>query len=89
MVDRLFGHHLTHIGTSGRITDHCGTAADQSDRFVACHLETFHQAECHKVSDMKAVCGRVEANVENGLSVVYEFFDLFFIGYLGDQTAGN
>ena len=28
VLDGFRCHHLTHVGTSGRITDHCGTATD-------------------------------------------------------------
>ena len=52
------------------------------DRFVSCHLETFHQAQCHEMSYMKAVSGWVKTDVENCLSFVYHFTDFFFICYL-------
>ena len=32
-------HHMTHIGKSGWITDHSGTATDQCDRSVSGHLK--------------------------------------------------
>ena len=60
----------------------------QGDRLVACHLQTFHQAQCHEMSYMKAVCGRVKTDIENGFSFVDQFFDLFFVCNLGDQTSG-
>ena len=50
-------------------------------------LQTLHQAKCHEVSDMKAVCGRVKADVKRRLSVVYEITDLFFICYLCNQSS--
>ena len=87
VLDGFFCHHLTHICSSGRVTDHTGTAAEKCDRTVACHLKTFHQAECHKMSYMKTVCCRVKANVEGCLSVIYHFFDLVFICYLGNQAS--
>ena len=89
MVDRLSCHHLTHVGTSGWISDHGGSATDQSDRLVSCHLKSLHQAECHKVSYVQTVCSRIKSDVEYGFAVVDQFFDFFFVGYLRDQTAGN
>ena len=87
VLDGFFGHHLTHICSSGRITDHTGTAAEKCNRAVACHLQTFHQAECHEMSYMKAVCGRVKADIESSFTVVYHFFDLIFVCYLGNQAS--
>ena len=89
MLDDLRSHHLTHICTSGWVTYHTGSAADQGDRLISCHLETFHQAQCHEMSYMKAVSGWVKTDVENCLSFVYHFTDFFFICYLGDQASGN
>ena len=66
-----------------------GTASDQGDWLVACLLQTLHQAKCHKMSDMKAVRGRVKADVKCRLSVVYEIADLFFICYLCNQSSCN
>ena len=89
MLDRFFCHHLTHVGSSGRIADHRCTSADQGNRFIAGHLQTFHQTKCHKMSYMKAVCRRVKTDVENSFSIIYQFLDFFFVCYLRDQSAGN
>ena len=35
---------------------------------------------------MKAVCGRVKTDIENGFSFIDQFFDLFFVCNLGDQV---
>ena len=88
MLDHLRGHHLSHVGTSGRIADHAGTAANEGDRLVACHLQTFHQAQCHEMTNMQAICGRVESNVEGCFSFVYHLFDFFFVCNLGNEAAG-
>ena len=88
MLDRLRCQHLAHIRTSGRIADHAGAAAKYCDRLVACHLQTFHQAQCHEMTYMKAVCGRVKTDIENSFSFVDQFFDLFFVCNLGDQASG-
>ena len=89
MLDGLYRHHGTHIGTSAGVADHAGTAADQGDGLVACHLQTLHQAKCHEVSDMKAVCRGIKADIEGCFAVVDEFFDFFFVCHLRDQAAGN
>ena len=87
VLDGLDSHHRAHIGTAGRVADHSGAAADQRDRLVACHLHALHQAERHKVANMQAVRGRIEADVEGCLAVVDHLADLFFVRYLRDQTA--
>ena len=79
MLNGLLGHHGTHVTSAGGITDHCGTTADQSDRLVTCHLHSLHQAQCHEMSHVKAVCGRIKTDVEGSLSVIDQFLDLLFI----------
>ena len=88
MLDGFLGQHLTHIGSSGWVTDHTGSAAKKGDWSVSCHLKTLHQAKCHEMSYMKAVCGRVKSDVEGSLTVVYHFLNLIFVSYLGDQPSG-
>ncbi len=89
MPNHLRRHHLPHVGSPGRISDHGSPASDQGDRFIAALLQAFHQAERHEVSHMEAVRRRVKADIEHGLSVIYHLSDLIFIGYLRDQPAGN
>ena len=57
MLDGLLGHHGTHIGTTGRVADHGGTAANQGDGPVSGHLQPLHQAQSHKVAHMEGVSG--------------------------------
>ena len=40
------------------------------------------------MSYMKAVCGRVKSDIESSLSVVDQFFNLFFVCNLGDKASG-
>jgi len=82
-------HHLAHITSSGRIAYHSRTTTDQSDRFVSRHLQTFHQAQCHKMPYMQTVCSRVKPDVKSRFSIIDQIFNFFFVGYLGDQTTGN
>ena len=41
------------------------------------------------MSNVKAVCCRIKADVEGSLSVVYKLFDFFFVCYLRNKAAGN
>ena len=88
VLDLFFCQHLTHIGLSGGIAHHTGTAANQSDGFVSCHLETFHQTQCHEMSYMKAVCCRIKSNVKYCFSVVDQITYHILVRYLGDEASG-
>ena len=87
VLDGFFCQHLTHIGPSGRVTDHSCSAAEKGDRTVSCHLQSLHQAKSHEVTYMKAVCCRVKANIECGFPVIYHLFDLVFVCNLCDQAT--
>ena len=89
VVDVLLGQHLAHIRPAGGIADHGGTAANQSDGFVAGHLQPLHQGQGHEMACGEAVGGAVKANIEGGLAVVNHFLDFFLVGHLGDEAAGN
>ena len=89
MLDCLRCHHLTHICSSGWITDHSCSSTDQCDWFISCFLQTFHQTQCHEMSYVKAVCCRVKSDVECSLSIVDQVFDPVFVCYLCDQTSCN
>ncbi len=89
VLNGFWCHHLSHIGTTGWITDHGRTTADQRNRLVSCHLQTFHQTQCHKMSHMQTVSCRVKTDIKYRFSIVDEFLDFFLVGYLCDQTAGN
>ena len=82
------GHHLAHIGTAGWVANHCGTAADEGNWLVACHLQTLHQAQRHEVTYMEAIGSGVKANVKGCLAVIYHLSNFFFIGYLCQQATG-
>ena len=88
MIDLLDGHHLTHIGTTGRVTDHTGTTADQGDRLIAGLLQTLHQGQCHKVTYMQRICRRVKADIEGRLPVIDQITNLLLIGNLRNQSSG-
>ena len=87
MIDHLRRHHGSHISTSRRISDHAGSAADQCNRFISRHLQSLHQAECHEMSHMKAVCGGVEADIEYSLSVIDQLLDLLLVCQLCEKSS--
>ena len=89
MVDIIGGEHLPHIGTAGGVTDHGGTAADEGDGFVPCHLQTLHQRKRHKMAGGQAIGGAVKADIEGRLALVDHLFDLILVGHLCNQAAGN
>ena len=60
------------------VADHRGAAADQGNRTVAGHLQTFHQAQRHKVTNMQRVRRRVKSNIKGRLAAVNQFLNQFF-----------
>ena len=89
VLDGLLSHHRPHIRTAGGVSDHSSTTANEGNGLIASHLQPLHQAQCHKVSNMERVSRGIKANIERSLAVVDHLADLFFIGHLGDQAAGN
>ena len=89
MLNGFGRHHGAHIRSSRGISDHTGSAADKSNRLVACHLKPLHQAKRHEVADMERIRRGVKADVKNGFSVVDKLPDFFFVRYLSDEAAGN
>ena len=65
--------------------NHTCTATHKGYRLITCHLEALHQAECHKMSHMKAVGSRIKAYIEHSLSLIYHLADFFLVSYLGYQ----
>ena len=87
VVDRLNRHHRSEIGSSGGISDHSGSAADQRDRLVSGFLQTLHEKKCHKVADMQRICRRVKTDIERRLACVDQLGDFLFIRELGKQSS--
>ena len=87
VIDRFTCHHFTHIRLARRIPDHAGSASEKGNRFISCHLQPFHQAQGHKMTDMQAVRCRVEPNIESSFAGIHQLSDGIFVSYLGDQTA--
>ena len=53
VLDSFLCEHLSHVRLARRVAYHACSAAQQSDRLVACHLQTFHKAKCHKVTNVE------------------------------------
>ena len=87
VIDGLFGHHASHVGSSGRIAYHSGSATDQCNRFVSCHLKPLHQAQSHEMPHMQTVCSRIKTDVKNGFPIVDQFLNLFFVCQLRKQPS--
>ena len=87
VLNLLRCHHRTHIRSSGRISDVSCTASDQRDRFISCHLQTFHQTKRHKVPYMKTICCWIKSNIKCCLSFIYQFGDSLLVCHLRDQTS--
>ena len=88
VLNRLRGHHGTHIRPAGGVADIAGAAANQCDRAVARHLEPLHQAQRHKVSHMERIGRGVKANVKHGFAVVHQLPNFLLIRDLSNQLAG-
>ena len=83
------GHHLSEVGSSGRVAYHCGSSAHKGYRLVACHLESLHQAKSHEVSHMERIRRRVESDIKRRLAVVNKLSDFFLVCHLSDKTSGD
>ena len=88
MLDCLRCHHLTHICSTGRIPDHSSTAPDQSNRLIASLLQSLHQAQCHKMSNMQTIRRRIKPNIKRSLPVIHQIPDKRLIRNLRNQSSG-
>ena len=86
VVDGFNGHHLAHIGLSGRVANHRGAAAHQRNRTVSRTLHVRHRHDWDVVTDVQGIGGRVEADVEGG-RILELFVKLIFKRHLGDKAA--
>ena len=87
MHDGIDRHHRTGIGPAGRISNHAGSAAQKGNRTVPRHLQPLHQAQCHKMTHVKAVRGRVKPDVEGRLARIDHLADAVLIRQLSKQSA--
>ena len=88
MVDILLCQHFAHISAAGRVANHSRASANQSNRLIACHLQTLHECQRHEMTGSQRICRAVEANVEFGLARVDHFADLRLVRDLLDKASG-
>ena len=88
VINIFYSKNFSKVASAGRITDHTCTAANQCYRLVSCHLKSFHQTKCHKMTYMQAVCRRVKSYIECGLTVIYHFAYFFFVCDLSNKPSG-
>ena len=79
MLNIFSGQHFTHIGSPGRVADHCGASANQRDRFIARHLQALHQRQRHKMSRRQAVRRAVKPDVKRRFACIDQIPDLRFV----------
>ena len=87
VVDVLLRQHFAHVGAAGRVANHSRASANQSNRLIACHLQTLHECQRHEMTGSQRICRAVEANIELGLARVDHFADLRLVRDLRDQSA--
>ena len=62
--DEFRSQHLAHFVLAAGVANHAGAAAKQHDRTVTSSLHMAHHHQRDEVTNMQAVGGRVEANIE-------------------------
>ena len=65
-VNGFHGQHFSHIGFSGRVTNHGCSAAHKRDGLVTRPLHMSHGHDRNIVPDMQAVGGRVKSYIKSG-----------------------
>ena len=88
VLNLLGRHHRAHIRSARRVADIARTAADKRNRAVACHLQSFHKAQSHKMTYMKAVCRGVKAYIKGSLAVVYKLSYFILVRNLRYKPSG-
>ena len=87
VVDSFYCHHFTHVSFTGRVTDHCCTAAYQTDRSVAASLHVCHCHYCQEMTNVQGICCGVDTDIECYAAFFKKGFDFFFMGQLFDKAA--
>ncbi len=87
MLYRFFRHHLTHIRSARRVAYLCSTAAYKYYRLMPCFLHIAHDHKLHKVSHVKAICGRVKTNIERYALATQKFVQFLFPNRLLNKTS--
>ena len=87
LIDRIDGHYLTHVSLSRWIADLACTAAQQEYRCMTVLLHVHHGDHRNEVSDVQAVCCRVESDVEFDFLISEQFSELLRIRALRNQSS--
>ena len=87
MVDLLDGEHFAHVHFAGRIADHAGAAADERDGAMTRALHMRHRHDRDKVSDVKAVRGRVKAHIKRDGALLHARAKLLLVHDLPNEPA--
>ena len=87
LVDGVHVHELTHVGTAGGVSNHAGAAAQQHHRSVSVLLHVHHDDDLHEVTNVQAVCGGVESDVELDFLLGQKLANSLFICDLLDEST--
>ncbi len=77
MAEGFFIKEFALLAFHRRVANHACCSSNKCNRFVPGSLEMLEHHHSDKVSDMKAVCGRVNAEICRG----HLFFKLFFCSW--------
>ena len=89
MLNIFLCEHLSHIRLAGGVAYHTRTAAEKRNRLVACHLQTLHKAQRHKVTNVQRIGCRVKADIERSLALIYHLAYFFLVRNLSDKPSFN
>ena len=82
MLDCFYGHNLSHVGSTGRVTYHACTSADKNYRGVSELLHIHHNDNLHEVTHMETVGSGVESDIELNLLPAQELPDSLLVSCL-------
>ena len=87
VLDGFLCHDLTHIGLTGGIAYHGGSAAKKGDGAMSCPLHVHHGHDSQEMSCGQAVCSGVKADVKGYFFLSEELSYLLRMGTLLDEAA--
>ena len=79
VLDGFNRHYLTHIGTSGRISNHSCASADEHYWSMTVFLHIHHDDDLHEMTDMKTVSRRVKPDIKFNFLILQKLTNLFFV----------
>ena len=87
VLDGFLCHNLTHIGLTGGVSHHGGSAAQKGDGAMSRSLHVHHGHDGQEMSCGQAVCGGVKADVKGYFFLSEELSYLLRMGTLLDEAA--